>query len=151
MTGKIGTQTRTYAEDAVAGSYDSSNLTYELQALYQRTFKTSLDLSLYGQSEESNSSLAVDMNVWGVELGYNQQLTDKLSGSISGTYEYTKYNQILESERNERRYTISPALRYEFRDWVMVELAYNYDKRDSSDNLFDYTTNTVILNFSFSL
>ena len=84
-------------------------------------------------------------------MGYQQRFTEKLSGVIDLLYETSDYSQISEFDRDEERWYIKPALRYLFRDWMMLELAYSWDNRDSTDDIFDYTSNTVMFNISFGL
>ncbi len=84
-------------------------------------------------------------------FGYRQNITEKLNASIDFIYEGADYSQVIDTSRDDDRYYFRPALQYFFREWFMVELAYVYDKRESTDDLFDYTSNTGILNLNFSL
>ena len=106
---------------------------------------------MYRKSEESDSAVAVDKVVLGAAFGYRQKFTDKLNGSIDFLYESADYSEIIETSRDDDRYYFRPALQYFFREWLMTELAYVYDKRESTDDLFDYTSNTGILSINLSL
>jgi uncharacterized protein (PEP-CTERM system associated) len=73
-------------------------------------------------------------------------------------YEDSDYNQLLdeivsaeELDREDNRIYIRPALNYYFREWMRLELAYTYDKRDSTDDLFDYTTNRILIGLNLSM
>jgi len=66
---------------------------------------------------------------------------------IDATYENADYNQVIGDKRDDDRYIIRPALQYVFSDWLMAELAYSWEQRKSTDEIYEYDTNTV----SFSL
>jgi len=148
---KAGYQSRNYERDLVAENYDWGGLTFDLQALYRWTEKTQFKLDMYRTSEESDSSLAVDKVVLGAAFGYQQNYTEKLTGVIDFIYENADYSQIIDNTRDDTSYYFRPALRYLFREWLMAELAYVYNKRDSTDDIFDYTTNSVIININLSM
>ena len=148
---KAGYQSREYTAAEIADLYDWSGLTFELQSRYLWTEKTQFTLDMYRRSEESDSSVAIDQIVIGAALGYQQQYTDKLSGLITFMYEDVDYTQVNNSDRNDKRYYFRPAVQYLFRDWLMTELAYQYDKRVSTQDLFDYDSNTVLLNINLAM
>jgi len=66
---------------------------------------------------------------------------------IDATYENADYNQVIGDKRDDDRYIIRPALQYVSSDWLMAELAYSWEQRKSTDEIYEYDTNTV----SFSL
>jgi hypothetical protein len=41
---------------------------------------------------------------------------------------------------------VRPAAQYLFKEWLMAELSYQYEQRDSTDDLFDFETNTFLAN-----
>ncbi len=148
---KLGYQDRNYENDLVAGNYDWNGFAFDLQSIYRWTEKTQFELAMYRKSEESDSAVAIDKVVLGAMFGYRQNITEKLNGSIDVIYESADYSQVIDTSRDDDRYYFRPALQYYFREWFMTELAYMFDKRVSTDDLFDYTSNTVMLNFNFSL
>ena len=148
---KLGSQDRNYESDTVAGSYDWSGFSFDLQTLYRWTEKTQFSLDMYRKSEESDSAVAIDKVVLGARFGYRQNITDKLNASLDLIYESADYTQIIETSRDDDRYYVRPALQYYFRKWLMTELAYVYDKRESTDDLFDYESNTVLLSINLSM
>jgi hypothetical protein len=147
---KGGYQQRLYENEAVAQNYDRDDFVFDLQATYRWTEKTQFILDMYSKSEESNYYLAVSKRVLGARLSYRQRFSYRLSGSIDLYYEGADFDVVQDRERDDARFIFRPALQYHFREWAYAELAYRYDTRDSTDNLFDYTTNAVILNFNFS-
>ena len=148
---KAGYQKREYEDDEVATESDWDGFTFDLRSLYRFTEKTQFSLDAYSRSEESNSSFAADRLVLGVFANYQQRFTDKFSGLIDFRYENSDYSQVVDLDRDDDRYYIKPALRYQFRDWMMTELAYSFDKRESTIDILDYDTNTVILNLTFAM
>jgi hypothetical protein len=148
---KAGYQTRDYEDDLVAAQYDWDGLALNFQSLYRWTEKTQFSLDFYTKSEESDSAVALDKEVFGVFFSYRQDYTEKLSGLLNLMYEQAEYTQLVDSTRDDDRFYVRPALRYLFREWLMVELAYMFDTRDSTDDFFDYTSNTVIFNINLAL
>jgi len=148
---KAGYQKREYEEDEVATEADWDGFIFDLRSLYRFTEKTQFSLDAYSRSEESDSSFAADRQVLGVFANYQQRFTDKFSGLIDFIYEFSDYSQVVDVDRDDDRYYIKPALRYQFREWMMTELAYSFDKRDSTVDILDYDTNTVILNLTFAM
>ena len=148
---KLGSQDRSYDSDPVAGSYDWSGFAFDLQTLYRWTEKTQFSLDMYRKSEESDSAVAIDKVVLGARFGYRQNITEKLNASIDFIYESADYTQTIATSRDDDRYYFRPALQYYFRKWLMTELAYVYDKRESTDDLFDYVSNTGMLSINLSM
>ena len=151
LTVKGGYQMREYEDSVVADGYDWDGMVASLQALYRWTEKTEFTLSGYRRSEESDSTVAIDKLVIGVNFGYRQEYTEKLTGVANFMYENAEYSQLVDSSRDEDRFYFRPALQYLFREWMMMELAYMFDTRESTDDLFDYTTNMVMLNLNLAM
>ena len=133
------------------GYSDSDNLTLDLQGLYRFTEKTEARLDLYRLTEESDSSVAADKEVLGVSLAYKQKVTEKIIGKLDLFYENADYNQLIDTDRTDDTFEIKPALQYLFKDWLMAELAYSFEMDDSTDDTFDYETNTFFMSLNFAL
>ena len=168
LMAKAGYQDKSYdAEDI--DSQDS--FVFELMGKYRITEKTSLGLTLYKALEESNSFEANGKDITTVKLRYEQKIYNRFVGVVDFLYSYEDYDQNLtgidedynyeqslynarEGDRYTReddRYYIRPALQYLIRDWLMVELSYTYDMRDSSRDLFDYDANIFMISLSSAL
>lgn len=158
-------------------SYDAENIdsqnsfVFELLGKYRITEKTSLGLTLYKALEESNSFEANGKDTTMVKLRYEQKIYNRFVGVVDFWYSYNDYDQNLsgidedynyeqnlynarENDRYSReddRYYIQPALQYLLRDWLMAELSYTYDTRDSSRDLFDYDTNIFMFSLNSAL
>ena len=130
---------------------DYSGFSADLQASYNFTEKTKFSVDLYRANEESDSVLASDKTVLGARLSYNQKFTDKISGSLVFDYEDAEYTQLVTQDRDDVTFSVQPAAQYLFREWLMGEISYQFEKRDSTDDLFDYQTNTIFANIKFAL
>jgi polysaccharide biosynthesis protein VpsM len=153
LLAKAGLQKKKYDDSDIVVSTrkDYSGFAADLQGLYKVTEKTQFSLDLYRTNEESDTTLASDKTVLGATLGYKQKFTDKVSGSLDFTYEDAKYSQLVAQKRDDTRFSLRPAAQYLFREWLMGELSYEFEKRDSTDDLFDYRTNTIFANLKFAL
>jgi len=124
------------------------NVTYELQ---ERTA-----LNLFGErgSEESTYSTNNYFEYNKAGLKVDHELLDKLFLISQGYYQLNKYpNDTTESsvtlKRQDKIWDGSIGLRYELKDWVNLETSYEYKKRDSKFDAFDYTDNRFITKINF--
>ncbi len=153
LLAKAGVQSIKYDNNLlVNNNRDSySGLALDMQAQYKFTEKTQFSLDLYRSNQETDSAVAAGKTVTGVKAGYHQKYTDKLSGQINLGYEDGDYQQLVSQSRDDREIIFQPALQYLFREWLQAELSYTFDKRDSTDNLFDFQSNTVMLSLKFAM
>lgn len=147
---KAGLQYKEY-DDETPDYSDSDNFVVDLQALYRITEKTEMLLDFYRKNEESDSTIASERVVFGAQFGYSQRVTDKVTGKLRFTYENADYSQLVASDREDDTYIIRPSVEYLFKEWLMAELAYSYEVRDSSEEVFDYQTNTILFSLNFAL
>ncbi|MCF8055329.1 MAG: outer membrane beta-barrel protein [Desulfocapsa sp.] len=148
---KAGYQQRDYKDERIETTFnsdDNSTVALELSSLYQFSMKTGVSLALSHKFEESDSSLALGKTVFAGDFTYHQELTERLQGILALGYENADYNQMVDQPREDDLFEIRPSLQYTFREWLMTELAYSYRERDSTDDLFDYKTNTVYLSLN---
>lgn len=153
LLAKAGWQNKEFDNDEIGfdrrGDYDG--LVIDVQASYKFTEKTSLNLDLYRVNEETDSVLASDKTVLGATLGYKQKFTEKVHGLLAVNYEDAEYTQLVEEDRDDTYFSVQPAAQYLFREWLMGEISYQFENRDSTDDLFDYQTNTVFANLKFAI
>ena len=148
---KTGLQTRNF-DNNDEGRKDYRGLAADLQTVYRATIKTKFTFDLYRTDEETDFTNASGKEVTGVTFGYRQKYTDKINGSLDVTYENADYAPLTgQSSRDDDRIFIRPAVQYLFRDWLIGEIAYEFDNRDSSDSLYNYQSNTILLNLKFAL
>lgn len=150
---KVGYQKKKF-EHVDLGQSDFEGFVYDLQFTYRYSEKTSFKLDTYRTNEETDNFLAYDQTVLGANFTYNQKFSEKWSGSLGIGYDYAQYSNfdiVVEKDRDDKSFSIRPAVEYLFREWLMLELAYEYDTRESTVDLFDYDTNTVMLSINFAL
>ena len=147
---KMGYQTKEFT-DAESTYTDYSGLALETQVEYRLAEKTRLQFSLYKKDEETDTLMAQDRDVWGATFNYDHDYTDKLKGIFRLRYEYVDYTELVEQKRDEWKITLEPKVQYAFTDWFNAELGYQYEKRDSTDDDYDYYSNAVFLNLILEL
>ncbi|MBU1564281.1 MAG: outer membrane beta-barrel protein [Proteobacteria bacterium] len=153
LMAKAGVQNKEFDDnvDTATNRGDYSGLAVDIQAVYKITEKTKISLDAYRTNEETDSTVASDKTVLGATFGYNQKFTDKISGSFAANFEDAEYTQLIVQDRDDTTFSLKPAAQYLFREWLMGEISYQFEKRDSTDDLFDYQTNTVFANIKFAL
>lgn len=153
LMAKAGWQNKEFENDdqAAGGRGDYDGLAVEVQASYKVTEKTGFNLDLYRTNEETDSVFASDKTVLGATLGYKQKFTEKITGTFVVNYEDAEYTQLIAQDRDDTTFSVQPAAQYLFREWLMGEISYQFEDRDSTDDFFDYQTNTVFANIKFAL
>jgi len=124
---------------------------FELQGEHDFTPKTKLLVVVNRKMEETDSFVASGKTVLGIWLKFTHDFDKRLSANIDFKYEKADYDQLIAVQRVDDRYFVRPDVQYVFNDWFMGELAYSFDTRDSTDDLFDYNTNTFSLLLNFAL
>jgi polysaccharide biosynthesis protein VpsM len=145
---KAGYQDRDFDAE---GRDDYDGLALDVQANYRYSEKTTIGVSLYRMNEETDSLVASDRTVWGANLNYNQKFTEKISGTVDLRYEDADYRQLITQERDEQTVRIRPALQYLFKEWLRAEVAYEYEEVDSTQEIFEYKTNTFMLGLNLAI
>jgi len=115
------------------------------------TVKTSFAFDATYGIEQSDSETALYKKIFSSRIGYEQRFTDRLRGLINFRYEDSAYHQFGGPPRENNRYYIKSSLQYAFKRWLTAELFYIYDKSNSTEDLSNYSTNTVNFNIKFSL
>lgn len=149
---KAGYQKKNYDHE-VADRVNSNpdGFAFEGQLDYQFTVKTDLVVKLSNKIEESDSRTALNTNVFAGSLLYSQQFLERWKGLCYISYESDDYDQVVGPDRDDDRFLFSPSIQYLFNDWFMSEFKYTYDMRNSSNDIFDYDTNRVLLSLNFAL
>jgi polysaccharide biosynthesis protein VpsM len=153
LMAKAGVQNKEFenSEPTAVKLDDYSGLALDVQAVYKVTEKTKVSLDMYRTNEETDSTVASDKTVLGATLGYNQKFTDKISASFAAKFEDAEYSQLIAQDRDDATFSLKPAAQYLFREWLMGEISYQFEQRDSEDDLFDYQTNTFFANIKLAL
>ena len=161
LMAKAGYQDKSYDAETFN---DQNTFVFEVLANYRLTEKTALNLTLYKALEESNTFEANGKKTTMLKLNYNQKIYNRFIAVINFGYTHDDYEQNhsdvtdidifqqnLPAGRKDNHYSIQPALQYVFLDWLMAEVSYAYDKRDSSLELYDYDTNTIMFSLNLAL
>ncbi len=154
LMAKAGVQNRRFENSESTADTkldDNSELALDVQAVYKFTERANISLDVYRADQETDSTVASGKTVLGANLGYNQKFTDKISGSLAAKYEDAQYEQLVAQDRDDTSFSLKPAAQYLFREWLMGEVSYQFENRDSTDNLFDFQTNTFFANVKFAL
>lgn len=153
LMAKAGVQNRKFENSELSTTKrdDYSGLALDLQAVYKFTEKAKISLDIYRADEETDSTDASGKTVFGASLGYDQKFTDKISGSFAAKFEDAKYEQLIPLDRDDTTFSLRPAAQYLFREWLMGEVSYQFEQRDSTDDLFDFQTNTFFANVKFAI
>ncbi len=156
---KIGYQKRDYKNpvvnslvEAYKDANNSTSWTMQAALDYYFTEKTKLIVSVDNSIEETDSYDSLDKVVLVGNVHYEQEFKENFIGLCDFRYENSDYTQIRrEATRDDDRYYIRPALQYVLQDWLMAELSYTYDTRNSTDDYFDYKSNTISLSLNGAL
>ena len=126
---------------------DADGFVFEANLDYQFTPITSIGLRGYHRNEETPDLSAEYMVTTSGGFIYRQQLIDRLNFDFNLRYRNEDYQGgIYNVEgRTDRVFSVEPALKYAFREWLSAVLSYEYLKRDSDSPINDFTSNIVIL------
>ncbi|MDR3088513.1 MAG: outer membrane beta-barrel protein [Desulfobulbaceae bacterium] len=142
---------------------DWDGFVFELQSTYRLTEKSKLTGNIYRQNEETDMLAAEDKIMLGAALGYDLDITDKISFGIRGRYENADYRRRAgysyytdpdgdpEYNREDDRFIISPRLDYLFTEWLKAGIGYRYEERDSNIDIYDYYSNTIFIDAKVAL
>lgn len=147
---KLGYQKKDYDDNSVFTD-NPDEFAFEVQGEHDFTPKTKLLAVVSRKMEESDSYVASGKTVMAVWFRFTHEFSDRFIGQVDLKYENADYDQIIPVVREDDEYFVRPALQYIFNDWFMAELAYSYDTRNSTDDLFDFNTNTLYLMLNFAL
>ncbi|GAB4346393.1 MAG: hypothetical protein Kow0089_23730 [Desulfobulbaceae bacterium] len=150
LTARAGFQERLFDDGRSLSGFAT-----EMQMNYAVTEKTRLSFELYKAIEESNSFVNSGMDTIAAAFHYRQQFSYRFLGRMDFLYEKNDYERFTRESfndsiagREDMRFSFRPALEYTLRDWIMFDLAYLFENRDSNDNQYDFTTQTLSLSMN---
>jgi hypothetical protein len=150
---KLGYEIKDF-DDSDVNSRDS--FIYELQFDHRFTPKTSAQLRAIHQTRETdtvdNDFVVTDR----VLLRYIQRFTTKLTGSLSFYYKRDSYHGDItvagdSGKRKDDNFGAGLGLRYNIKRWLVFSGGYEFLKKDSNFDNFDFDKNSVYLNVVFIL
>lgn len=151
---KAGYQERKFDAELLAGV---GTFTTGLQLDYAVTDKTRISLDLYKALEESDSLLNTGMDTFAGSFHYEQQFNYRMLGRMDLIYEKNDYEQFTSTlnndniaDREDIVFSVRPAIEYTLRDWLICDLAFIFENRNSNLNIFDYTTQTATISLDIA-
>jgi len=139
---------------------DSNDFIYEAQIDHHFTPKTSAFVRIMRKTSETNVATTDYILSNGIESGYVQRLTAKLTGSLKLGYwnqnyrgNFT-YNGVTD-QRRDNIFTGDIGLRYQFKEGLSLDTGYSYADRHSNFSDFSYASSSVFFRlngaFGFTL
>ncbi len=149
---KAGYGTRDFSNSGTK----NDSLIFEAKIDHRFTPKTSLGLTAFRKTGETNIPSTFFVLAQGVSADYQQLLTSRITGSVMLSYTNEKYGADLTigentAERRDNIYQASLGFQYEFRKWLKAGIIYVFTKDDSTFPEFDYSSNTWFFRITGSL
>jgi hypothetical protein len=134
----------------------NNNLIFEAKVDHRFTPKTSLALTAFRKTDETNIPSTFFVLTQGVSANYQQLLTARVTGSAVLSYTNERYGSDLAvggitAKRTDNVYQASAGFQYEFRKWLKTGIVYVYTRNDSNFPEFDYSSNTLFFRVTGSL
>lgn len=155
LSAKGGYQVREY--DIVENN-DNDTFSMEMALNYLITDKTKITMNVYKALEETDSLASRGRDTIVARIRYDQNFTYRIRGNVEFWYETSDYGGLerdgffqTAGNREDKEFQVRPAVQYTISDWLLAELAYSFENRDSNDNLFDFTTHTLIFSLNAAL
>jgi polysaccharide biosynthesis protein VpsM len=142
-------------KDFTGPSQSVNTFIAEAQIKHQFTPKTSLTVTGFRKTDETNVAtfLYTITNQIGVE--YQQLFTSKITGLADLMYINERYKDALTtvntSDIKDNIYQATVGLQYEFQKWLKSDIGYVYTRRDSSFSDYNFVSNTAFLRITGSL
>jgi hypothetical protein len=136
--------------------YDDGDISVEVQTEHTLSPKRTLKFSAYRLYNESTMLQSPAYLTTGVTAAWLQRFTEKWSGTLSCEYAFDDYNGLISigsvsDNRKDVFFSVSPAIRFQPRDWLYFDLGYMFRNRDSNFESLDYSTNMAFFNVDFFL
>ncbi|MFO7984523.1 MAG: outer membrane beta-barrel protein [Desulfatiglandaceae bacterium] len=117
----------------------ATSIAYELSVTTRLALNLSRSLRTTGaQSNEYFVDTAVEVNL-------RQMLLPKLTLAVGGLYSKNDYNEPPGDSREDDNYRANIDLYYQIQEWLGARIGYNYMKKDSNVEEFDYTDNQFMV------
>ncbi|MDY6904868.1 MAG: outer membrane beta-barrel protein [Thermodesulfobacteriota bacterium] len=125
-----------------AGVDDPTGWYAELNAAHKFTTRTMLQLGAVHRFSETNLSTSAYYTTDAANMVYSQELTPKLQCRGAIRYSVDDYDGV---DLELKNFGVRPSVAFLPYRWLTIDLAYDYEKRDATIDILDYTTNSVIL------
>jgi hypothetical protein len=143
-------------KDLVDNEIEHKDIILEAQVDYNLTPKTSLTLIASRRTNETNIPTTDFILSNSIEVEYRQRFTSRITGAMSFSYINDNYKGDLTfggvtNQREDDYFGAGIALQYALRDWLTLDTAYQFYRRESSFSDFDYINNTIFFRITGSL
>lgn len=129
---------------------------FETLVDYKFTPKTSFKLSASRKNNETDISRADYIVSDNIRLVYTQKLTPKITSNINLSYTNDKYKGIITIDSVSKKlqdtyYKAEVSLDYNMMKRLRMRLGYDYSRKNSNFDIYDYTANKVFVKIAISL
>lgn len=143
-TATIGTVDKEFDSSA---RDDFTGTIWSLEANWKPSDRTTV--TLYSQQQPTETtSIGNFIETTSTGTSWVQNWTSAISTTVSASFGEQEFD---ETSRDDDTENFGISLDYEFRRWMTVGIAYDYNELDSNIDIFDYDRNIYNLNLSFSL
>lgn len=135
---------------------DEEGFSAEAQLQHNFTPRRAGTLSAYHRYTETSITESYAVLTTGADFRLMQRFDEKWSATLGMMYyrdefrgEFTVGEET--RERRDNTFQIGPALIFEPRDWMKMDVSYYFSKRDSNFDAFDFENNTVAVTLELAL
>jgi polysaccharide biosynthesis protein VpsM len=132
----------------LATTSDQEDFSVEIQTQHNINPKRALQINGFRKYHESDLSNASSYLATGIDIGLMQRFNAKWSGTLSFLYQRDEYNGF---DRDDDFFAISPAIRFEAKEWLIFDLGYSYLNNNSTVSSNDYEVNEAFFKASLSM
>ncbi len=135
----------------LATTSDQEDFSIEIQTQHNINPKRALQINGFRKYHESDLSNASSFLATGIDIGLMQRFNAKWSGTLSFLYQRDEYNGFNGFDRDDDFFVISPAIRFEAKEWLIFDLGYSYSNNNSNISSYDYEVNEAFFSASFTM
>jgi polysaccharide biosynthesis protein VpsM len=144
---KVGYQARNYKRD---GEPDFNSVVTMAGIIEEFTPSNTLTLNFLRKPYESQYSANNYYTLTSPSAMYVHKFTNKFSTKLSGSYQLNAYprettENAVTKNRKDNFWSVGTGITYDIKKWLSCGLDYEYKRRDSNFDNFDYKDNLVTL------
>jgi len=129
--------------DGVFKDNDANTYSTDVKLNWKPWDITKFNLAASRSIEESSFGEGSFFIQSSVNLGLTQNISDKITGKLDGTYTLGDYPNA--DNRDDDKITVKIDLKYNLRDWLSFNANYEYQNNNSNINSKDYKTHKTFL------
>lgn len=139
--------------DRKSDAYNADNTPYvmELSVNWKMTEKSEFDFFASHKANESTISTAAYSKDSTLRCTFNQMLTEKITFNLYVDYTRVAFQGGTGLNRSDDTYIFAPSIQYFFKEWLLGEVGFTRQDRDSSDNRYDYINNSGFIRLSVGI